>query len=309
MSTPSLCVVCPVYNEQASVPLFYARMAEVCRQIAGRCRTRVLFMDNCSDDGTWEAIADIRARDSSVDVIRLTKNFGYQASVECGLTQAQADLFVVIDVDGEDPPEMIPQFLDQIERGYDIVYGERTNRMEHAVMIAIRKASYRLTKAIADEPFVNDMAEFCMMTAAVRDAIIQECNSAPFIRSSVGRVGFQRLGLPYTRQERVAGRTHYNFVNMLLFGVTGIMTASTFPLRLAGYLFPFWLLTLVALGIGAATSESAATEWLIALVIAGVVFPGFVLVCISMYVARIYKNGLQRPNYVIDRKRSSFPAR
>jgi glycosyltransferase involved in cell wall biosynthesis len=309
MSTPRLCVICPVYNEQASVPVFYARMAEVSRQLASRCQTRVLFMDNCSDDGTWDAIAGIRARDESVDVIRLTKNFGYQASVECGLTQAQADLFVVIDVDCEDPPEMIPQFLDHIERGCDIVYGERTNRMENAAMVVVRKAFYRLTKAIADEPFVNDMAEFCMMTAAVRDAIIQECNSYPFIRSSVGRVGFQRVGLPYKRQERVAGRTHYNFVNMVVFGVAGILTASTFPLRLAAYLFPFWLLALMAFGIGAAMSSDSATAWFVVLVVTGMAFPGFVLVCISMYVARIYKNGLQRPNYVIDRKRSFFPGR
>lgn len=307
MSMPRLCVICPVHNEEACIPLFYARVAQVFRQIAHRYQARLLFLDNCSEDGTWDAISGLRSGDPSVDVIRLTKNFGYQASIECGLRNATGDVFVVIDVDCEDPPEMIPQFLDGLAQGYDVVYGQRESRPEHAALIGVRKLYYRLTKAIADESFVNDMAEFCAMTAAVRDAIVDEVNSTPFIRSSVGRVGFRRMGLPYKRHQRVAGRTHYNLINMVVFGVAGVLTASTFPLRLAAYLFPVWLLTLAVLGAGAATSPHSAMTWLVALSITGVTFPGFVLVCISMYVARIYKNGLQRPNYVIDQKRSAFP--
>ncbi len=120
----------------------------------------------------------------------------------------------MIDVDCEDPPELIPRFVAEHEQGYDIVYGERVDRPEPTYLKWLRKSYYRLVRAVADDNFVLNMAEFSLITAEVRNAVIDEINSFPFIRASIGRIGFRRKNVPYTRERRSAGETHYNLIGM-----------------------------------------------------------------------------------------------
>ena len=199
---------------------------------------------------------------------------------------------------------MIPEFLKLHEDGFDIVYGERLDREESALMILGRKLFYRLTKLVADDHFFLDMAEFALVTAEVRDAILIDNNSFPFIRASIGRIGFKARNIPYKRQKRIAGETHYNFVGMAVFAVAGILSASTFPLRIAAYVFPFWLLALTIVCIvgpltGGVWYQPAA-------LLLGIGFCGYTMTCVSIYLARVYKNGLNRPNFVINRRMSHF---
>lgn len=294
---PLLTVICPVYNEEQTVPLFFGRIQGVFAALAGQYRTNLLFVDNCSHDSTPAVIKQLCATHRDVFSIVLSRNFGYQCSVECGLTNAKGDLFVVIDVDCEDPPELIHEFLKYHREGYDIVYGERLDREEGYTIKAIRRLFYRLTRSIADESFVLDMAEFALITAEVRNAIIDDDNSFPFIRASTGRVGFRRKNIPYKRHRRIAGTTHYNFWRMSVFAVAGILSSSTFLLRLPAYCFPFWLLGMLALGIAQAVVPGPAI--FASLVTLGFAFCGLTLVCISIYVARVYKNGLNRPNFIV----------
>ncbi len=163
------------------------------------------------------------------------------------LRYARADAITVIDVDCEDPPEMIPQFVKEWESGYDIVYGQRDRRMEFIGMHLARKAFYRFNQLIADSDIALDMAEFFLISASVRDAILANHSTKPFLRSEVAYVGFRRKGIPYQRQQRVAGRTHYNLLRALGFAIGGILSSSTFPLRLSAYLFP--LLAIANIGL------------------------------------------------------------
>jgi dolichol-phosphate mannosyltransferase len=157
---------------------------------------------------------------------------------------------------------------------------------------------------LSDEHFILDMAEFCLLTAEVRDAIVQDNNTFPFIRASIGRIGYRIKNIPYKRQKRIAGRTHYNFMRMTIFAVSGILSSSTLWLRLPTYIFPFW-----SVGLTALCTLGYAYDWkwyLPAALVMGFVYCGFTLAGIGIYVARTYKNGLNRPNYVIDRKKSQF---
>jgi dolichol-phosphate mannosyltransferase len=232
----------------------------------------------------------------------MSRNAGYHASLECGLQNATGDLFVFIDVDCEDPPEMILEFVEKHEQGFDIVYGERVDRHESRAMKGTRKFFYRLLHALADEEILLDMAEFSLFTKEVRDAILDENTSFPFLRASIARVGFRRAAIPFKRQKRIAGSTHYNLMKMSIFAIAGILSASTLFLRLPIYLLPFWLLTLLLLGIGYASTHAV---WLV--VAACLVFASYVgatAAFTALYVARTYKNGLHRPNAFIDRSRS-----
>ena len=295
-----LTIICPVHNEASIIPLFFARLAPVVKELSTRYKVDVLFLNNASTDGTFDVICALRKENPFVYVISLSSNVGYQRSIECGLRNVKGDVITFIDVDCEDPPEMILQFVQGYEQGYDIVYGERVARDENRVISWMRKLFYRIVYSIADEDFIVYMAEFALLTAEVRDAIIKDQSSFPFIRSSIARVGFSRLGIPYRRQRRIGGRTHYNLLQMFIFAVAGILAASTLVLRLPIYLFPVWL---VLTGILGAIQIQTGNPWvfLVNLLLA-CVYLGGTLSFIALYVARTYKNGLGRPNYVIHRR-------
>jgi dolichol-phosphate mannosyltransferase len=236
----------------------------------------------------------------------MSYNVGYQASLDCGLRTIEADLYAIIDVDCEDPPEMVLEFADCHEAGFDIVYGERVDRPEPTAIKNARKLFYRLLRRFADHDIILDMAEFSLFTREVRDAIVKDRSSFPFLRASIGRVGFRRAALPFTRQKRIAGRTHYNLIGLSIFAIGGLLASSTLLLRLPVYLLPFWLLGLAGLGAWAITAQS---PWLaLAGLLLAAGYLGTTVACIALYVARAYKNGLQRPNAIIDRRRSRLPA-
>ncbi len=296
-------ILVPVYNEESVIPLFFGRLEPVLRELSAQHYTpHVVFLNNASTDRSLEAIAAIRQQRRDIYVISLAKNVGYQRSLESGLRNTTGDLFVFIDVDCEDPPEMILDFVKQHSQGYDIVYGERVDRIEVAPIKFLRKVFYRVLRVTADEDIILDMAEFSLMTNEVREAIVQDCSSFPFIRASIGRVGFKRKGIPYRRDRRIAGETHYNLRGMVIFAVAGLLSASTVLLRASVYCLPLWLLAIVTLGILSSFWQVPwAFTWLVVL---GFAYCGSVLSFLSMYLARVYKNTLGRPNAFIDQKRS-----
>jgi glycosyltransferase involved in cell wall biosynthesis len=298
--TQRVVIVCPVYNEVEAVPIFFDRTRQILNKLPAHYRAELLFLNNASTDGTYDAIQLIRQDHDFVYLITLSRNVGYQRSLECGLRHAKGDILIFIDVDCEDPPEMIPHFLQLHNEGNDIVYGERVDRDENRFIKLCRKVFYHTVRAVADEDILLYMAEFCLITSEVRDAVIQEVNSFPFIRASIARVGFRRIGVKYKRARRVAGRTNYNFSGMLLFAIAGILSCSTLPLRLPIYLLPVWLLGISLLTLAHQKTHDFAFIAIAALL--SCLYLGLTAAFIALYVARTYKNGLRRPNYFIHRR-------
>ena len=295
-----LTIICPVYNEELAVPLFFGRVKPIIEELSLRYKVDLLFLNNASTDGTYSIIESLRNKHSFIYVITLSTNVGYQRSLECGLSNAQGDVMVFIDIDCEDPPEMILEFIGYYEQDYDIVYGERVDREEFRVIKWLRKLFYHIVKRVADEDIILYMAEFSMITSEVRDAVLSDHNSFPFIRSSIARVGFSRIGIPYKRHRRIAGETHYNFIGMVIFAVAGILSSSTLPLRIPIYFLPAWLITTAVLGI---MQINTGNQWLLlANILLACTYLGTAVAFIALYVARTYKNGLGRPNYIIHRR-------
>ena len=297
-----LTILCPVFNEETAVPLFLVRMSPVMTKLSERYSVHLLFLDNASTDGTAKRLREIKAASPAIYIITMSRNVGYQASIDCGLRHAVGDLFVVIDVDCEDPPEMILDFIAKHEEGYDIVYGERVHRPEPGLLVAARKFFYRLLHSVADDDIILDMAEFSLFTKEVRDAFLHENTSFPFIRSAIGRVGYRRWGIPFTRQSRIAGKSHYGLLRMAVFAIAGILSASTLLLRLPIFVLPFWLGTLGVLGALYIVTNSPCFVLLAGLIYA--FYVGATGAFIALYVARAYRNGLQRPNAFIDQRKS-----
>jgi len=296
---PRLTIICPVYEEEPVVPVFFERTLPVVEQLSARYDVQLIFINNASSDRTLAAILSLRERYSWIHAISLSRNVGYQRSIECGLRTIDSDLYVIIDVDCEDPPELIETFVSSFEEGFDVVYGERVDREEPAVLKSTRRFYYRIMRAIADDEILLDMAEFSLITREVRDAVIADSTSFPFIRASIGRVGCRRRAVPYKRQARVAGETHYNLFRMVTFAVAGILSASTWLLRMTIYTLPLWMLTAGGLCVAAILGVRWALPAMIVVVSAYVCTA---LSVIAIYVARIYKNTLGQPNFFIDRK-------
>jgi len=293
---PHITLICPVYNEEKTIPIFYQRVRDVFTRLEKTHTCNLLFIDNCSSDSSLKTIRNIRKSDPRVFHLGLSINVGYQRSMEAGLRNAVGDFFVIIDVDCEDPPEMIEEFIQVQKEDYDIVYGERVDRSEGYFVKNMRKLFYRVTRFISDEHFFVDMAEFCIMTSEVRDAIVQDISSFPFIRASIGRVGFAYKGIPYKRHPRVAGKSNFNFSRMATFAVAGILSSSTLPLRAMVYSFPVLILSglISLLGFAPPAFFYSMVFFYLSL---GVMFN-------SIYIARIYKNGLGRPNAFLVRRKT-----
>jgi dolichol-phosphate mannosyltransferase len=287
-----------------TLPIFYERLARTLAPLEDRYRFEIIFSDNRSTDATADKVRELRARDPRVQLLALSRNFGYQASMVAGMRQASGDALIFIDVDCEDPPEMIPEFLEGWERGNDIVYGIRERRHEPPHITLARKLFYRVNKMIADSDILVDVAEFCLMTAEVRDAVSSGLSTFPFIRAEVAHYGFQRMGIHYDRQPRVGGKSHYSYYGMARFAIAGILTSTTVPLRLALYGLPLlFLANGLLLGLEASGRWGMAFEALVAM---DLLYIATALAIVALYTGRNYRNVVGRPIAVVDFKRSAL---
>lgn len=299
-----LTVICPVFNESETIPLFFQRFNVVAEKISKTYDVNLLFLNNNSSDKTYEVIYGLMQSYKYIYMITLSSNVGYQKSLDCGIRNAKGDLICFIDVDCEDPPEMILDFVGYYERGYDLIYGIRVDRNENYAIKKLRNFFYYSLKKVADDNIILFMAEFCLMTSEVRDAIISHNSSFPFIRSYISRVGYNKIGIEYKRDKRIAGATHYNILGMIIFAVAGILSSSTLPLRLPIYIFPLWILVSSCLGVLYINSTNV---WYLFYSISfTLIYFSFSIAFIALYVGRAYKNILNYPNYFIDHKNSFF---
>ena len=296
-----LAVIVPVHNERANIVPFYERAKRVLQSLQGLDDWAMVFVNDGSGDGSLEEILKLRVNDNHVKVITLSRNFGYHAVLVAGLSQVESDLYAVVDVDCEDPPELLEKFYEAIRGGAQVAYGIRSNRQEPVLITLGRKLFYLANKHIADGEIVVWMAEFAMITKQVRDAILRPHTTYPFLRAEIGYVGFKRVGIPYFRAQRQHGRSHYNIFKMTKFAVAGILSSSTFPLRLVMYLavvigiaFP-----ILVLAFGLKSSSVITLAALVSLYFLLMSVP-----LLSLYLARTYKNVVSRPVFVIDKEQT-----
>lgn len=297
----NLAVIVPVHNECANIAPFYERARPVLESLEGLSEWEIIFVNDASADDSLAEILKLRAKDKRVKVITLSRRFGYHSVLVAGLSRADRDLYAMVDVDCEDPPELLAQFYRAVQSGVDVAYGVRSNREEPALITFSRKLFYYVNRMIADSEIVVWMAEFAMITRQVRDAILVPRTTYPFLRAELGFVGFKRAGISYFRAKRAHGKSHYNIWRMTRFAVAGILSSSTFLLRLVlyvaaaiGALFP-----LCSLALGLSLEQAGMLAVILSLYFLILSVP-----VIALYLARTYKNGVARPVFVIDEKQT-----
>ncbi|MHC8508161.1 MAG: glycosyltransferase family 2 protein [Rhodospirillales bacterium] len=304
MAKKLITVVSPVHNEEGALPVLRRRLADALRPLEDRYDFEFIMVNDGSSDGSLGVLRAWREDDSRVRFITLSRNFGYVSAVMAGVTHAKGDAVIIIESDCQDPPEVLPRFIEEWENtGHDIIYGIRTNRSEFFLMNWLRLLWYRITRFVADGEFVVDMAEFVLLTRRVRDEILKIDTSFMFIRSEIAFAGFKRKGVPYKRELRAVGKSHYNFFKLTELAVAWTLSASTFPLRLAAYLgAALGVFDIAAFTVRRFGGELAGLDTLF--LINGL-FALYTLIFVSLYAARIYHMSAKRPAFIIDWEHSS----
>ena len=306
---PMLTVVVAAFNEEAALPLLQPRIAaalDALQRDAG-VEGRVLYVDDGSRDGTWAALQAIAEHDSRASLLRLSRNFGKELALTAGLDRVTEGAALILDADGQDPPELIPLFVAKWREGYDDVHGTRSVREgEGWLKRATAHMFYRVIGRLSKTPVPADTGDFRLLSPRALAALRELRERHRFMKGLFGWVGFRQAAIPYVRAPRLAGSSKFGFWRLWNFALEGITSFSTAPLRVATYL-----------GIATAFVAFVYGAWIIAKAllwgdpVAGwptmmsvILFLGGVqlvaLGLIGEYLGRLYEEAKQRPLYLVD---------
>ena len=230
-------MICPCYNEEESVRLFYQEVMKNEGFFRGKgVEMNVLFVDDGSRDGTLAEIKKLRTEDERVHFVSFSRNFGKEAAMYAGLEKAQGDYLVIMDVDLQDPPSLLPEMFTYVEQGYDSVATRRVNRKgEPVIRSFFARAFYGLMKKISKTEIVDGARDYRLMTRQVADAILSMGEYNRFTKGIYGWVGFETKWLEYENVERAKGETKWSFWKLFAYSIEGITAFSTVPLSIAAF--------------------------------------------------------------------------
>src|SRR5256885_9460553 len=302
-------IVIPVYNEEENVRAAYSAVNEVfATSLGNRYDWEFVFTDNRSTDRTFPILVALASENARVRVLRFSKNFGYQKSIWTGYCHARGDAAIQIDCDLQDPPELIPEFLNLWEQGNMVVYGvRRTREEEPRLMHAFRKCFYRLVDFLSEDPLPLNAGDFRLIDRKIMDILKQIDDRHPYLRGTIAAIGFRQIGVPYDRRGRQRGQSKFDLSSLVSLAVDGILNHSIVPLRIA---------TVLGIVVSALTVLGA-IAYVVGHVVSGQDWPrGFttitVLILISLgvnallfgiigeYVGRMFQQMKNRPVTIIE---------
>lgn len=301
---PLLSVVVPCYNEEANLLPFYERLRKTLAYFAAG-HAQIIFVDDGSRDHTWGIIERLRASDSDVRGIRLSRNFGHQMALTCGLEHAMGERVLVIDADLQDPPELLAEMLRKMDDGAEVVVGKRLHRTGETLFKTLSAwGFYRCLSKLSEVDIPLDTGDFRLMKREVVQALRDLPERVRYTRGLISWLGFSQSVVEYVRHPRHAGESQYTLPKMLQLAGDGITSFSTRPLQLAtwvgigmmgvstillGYVFISWLFFRTVPGwtsLAAIFLFSQAFQWL-------------VLGIIGNYIAVIFRESKHRPLYIV----------
>ena len=299
-----LSVVVPAHDEAPVLDLFLARLEPVLEGLG--CEWEVVAVDDGSRDATVAGLLRHRAREPRIKFLSLSRNFGKELALTAGLDAATGDMVVPIDMDLQDPPELIAQFIDRWEEGFDVAYGVRVDRStDTAAKRATARAFYRLFNKVSDVDMPADAGDFRLMDRRVVDALTALPERNRFNKGLFAWVGYRQAPVPYVREARAAGQSSWRWWRLWNFALDGIVAFSSAPIRVCTYVGA--LLGVAAIALAAWIAVRTLVE--------GVDIPGYAslavfvlfgsgvqMLAIGMlgeYVARIYHEVKRRPLYLV----------
>jgi dolichol-phosphate mannosyltransferase len=301
-----LSVVAPVYNEEATIEQFYAR---VCSALAG-LSFEIVLVDDGSTDGGPAVLERLASSDPRVRIVFLSRNFGHQTALTAGLDHARGDAVVMLDADLQDPPELINTMLDRWRVGCDVVYAVREAREgESRFKLSTARWFYKLFDKLAQVELQHNSGDYRLLDRRALDALLAMRERNRFLRGMTVWVGYTQAAVGYKRDPRYAGETKYTLSRMLRFSLDAISSFSHRPLQLAT-LLGFLISTLAFLAIPVVVVLRLLGSYLpgfSAITILVLLLGGIQLIAIGIigeYVGRIYDEVKGRPLYLVRAQRN-----
>ncbi len=303
-----LSVVVPVYKEEKNIPEFLGRLRPILARITEDYE--IIFSLDPSPDRTEDVILEHRAQDERIKLLKFSRRFGQPMATLAGLEYSSGDAVVAMDVDLQDPPELLHEMIAKWREGYDVVLPQRRQRTgEPWIKQVVATTGYKVINKIADVRIPPNTGDFRLMSRRVVTEVVRLKESHGFLRGMVAVVGFKQAIIPFDRPARFAGETNYNrFFGSLRIGFNGIFCFSTYALSLstlfgfllAGGSFAFALFYLVAKLLNLFNFASGNPTIVILILFLG----GIQLISVGIlgeYIGRIYEEVRGRPKFIVDR--------
>lgn len=302
-----LSLVVPVYNEEKNIPEFLRRIGPILGAVTQDYE--IIFAMDPSRDRTEDVILEERARDPRIKLIKFSRRFGQPMASLAGMQYSRGDAVIVMDVDMQDPPELVGPMVEKWREGYDVVLPQRTRRTgEPWVKTLIAETGYKVINKIADVRIPPNTGDFRLMSRRVVEEVCRLKESHGFLRGMVAVVGFRQYLLPFERPARYAGETHYNrFLGSLRIGFNGIFCFSTYALTLstqlgfaiAGLSFVIAIAYLIMKLCGFPFPVGNPTLVILILFLGGIQLISVGI--LGEYIGRIYEEVRARPRFIVDR--------
>lgn len=302
-------IVIPVYNEEEVLPQLYERLNNLTENVKNY-EFEMFFINDGSKDNTLSMLEELTNYDKRVKVLSFSRNFGHQAAVTAGIKYVSGDAVVIIDADLQDPPELIPEMLELWENGNEVIYGKRKSRKgESGFKLFTAKMFYKTLNSLSDVEIPKDTGDFRLVDRKVIDVINELPEHNKFLRGLFSWVGFKQYPYEYERQERKAGKTKYPLKKMMKLASDGIISFSTKPLKIVGGIGILTIILSIGILIYSLISyafnlNELAPGWT-SIMVAITLFSGVQMLSMwvmSEYIARIYDETRNRPQYIIEKK-------
>jgi glycosyltransferase involved in cell wall biosynthesis len=305
-SSPRLSVAIPLHNEESVLPELLQRLGAVLDALPGGPH-EIVFVDDGSTDSTFEMLEVAANSDPRIVAVSLSRNYGHQSAISAALDFTSGDATVVMDGDLQDVPEVIPEFVERFQEGYDVVYAQRTRRKEPWLLRLCYFVFYRAMAKLSDVRLPLDSGDFSLMSKRVVEHLRNMPEHHRYLRGMRTWVGFKQIGIPVERAARHSGKSKYSFRRLVRLAFDGIFAFSIVPIRAAT------LLGILVIGLSSVYTLYAiyakfvlqrSPQGFTALMSMMTFLTGTLLLFLGIigeYVGRVYEETKGRPHYVVGR--------
>ena len=305
MNNPIISIIAPCYNEEETIEPFLRRIEEILTQINEPYE--IVFINDGSKDSTLNVLLNAKENFKNIRIINFSRNFGKEAALTAGLDKARGEATIPIDVDLQDPPELIKELVAKWREGYDVVLAKRADRTSDSFAKRVSAdLFYKLNGKISNVDIPNNVGDFRLMSKRVVEALKRLPENQRFMKGLFAWVGFKTIVIEYVREKREAGQSSFNGWKLWNFALDGITSFSTLPLRI--WLYIGALVSLLSFLYGSFI--------ILKTLIFGVDLPGYASLAVIMlflggiqligigilgeYIGRIYSESKRRPSYIIE---------
>jgi dolichol-phosphate mannosyltransferase len=293
----------PLFNEQDNIGALFQRIQTSVNPL--NLTHEIIFINDGSKDNTLPLVIQLAHQHPEVHYIDFSRNFGHQLAISAGIEYAHGEYLVIMDGDGQDPPEFIPDLYFKAKEGFEVVYAKRRKRDgENFMKKLTAKAFYRILAKITNIEIPVDTGDFRIIHHKIRDILVQMPEQQKYIRGQIAWIGFNQTYLEYDRQERMSGETKFTYRKMMRFALDGISSFSTWPLKVAtvsGFAVSFLAFVLIIYSLYQkffGYTEKGWTSMHISILFLG----GIQLIGIGIlgeYLGRVSENVKNRPHYIV----------